>query len=97
VGNQSDGSEGRQTVVAVAIQGAERVVSVARGSREPIQPGPGFAVYETRTDAGGRRVEEFVTVSCSAEATLYAVTDEQLRAWKGKRLVARPIRMERRT
>ena len=86
----------RQAVVAVAIQGEERVVSVARGPREPIQPGPGFSVYETRIEAGGRRIEEFVTVICSAEPTLCAVTDEQFRAWKGKRLVARPIRLERR-
>jgi hypothetical protein len=70
----------RQSVVAVAIQGEERVVSVARGPREPIQPGPGFAVYEARIDAGGRSIEEFVTVICNGEPTLYAVTDEQFRA-----------------
>jgi hypothetical protein len=51
-------------------------------------------VYETRTDGGGRAIEEFVTVICSDEPTLYAVTDEQLKAWKGKRLIGRPVRLQ---
>jgi hypothetical protein len=84
-----------EPVVTVAIPGEERSVSVARGPREPIQPGPGFAVYEARVDPEGKTKEELVTVICGTEPILHAVTDEQLKAWKGKRLVARPIRLER--
>lgn len=93
----SDGPDVGQTLLVVAVPGEERVVAVARGPREPLRPGPEFAVHEIRTDAGGRRIEEFVTVICSTEPSLYAVTNEQFRAWKGKRLVARPIRLERRS
>ena len=93
MGNQSEGPNAHRAFVATAIQGGERVVAVARGPREPIRPGPGLAVYETRTDVSGRAIEEFVTVICGDEPTLYAVTDEQLKAWKGKRLIGRPVRL----
>jgi len=86
-----------RTVVVVAGPGKEQKVAVATGPRELLKPGPGFAVYETRADAGGRKIEEFVTVICGAEPTLYAVSDDQYRSWKGKRLVARPVRLERRS
>ncbi len=93
----AESKEGHGILVVIAVEGEERVVAVARGPREPLQQGHGFAVYEIRAEAGGGRVEEFVTVICSAEPTLFAVTDGQFRVWKGQRLVARQILLERRT
>ena len=93
---EGDRSEVGPTVIVVPVPGEEHAVTVVRGPREPLKPGPGFAVYEARTEAGRGRIEEFVTVICGPEPTLYAVSDEQFKSWKGRRFIARPVALERR-
>jgi len=82
--------------VVVRDEGPEQVVTVVRGQPPDLQTGPGFCVYERRRDAAGKEIEEFITVIPASEPTLYAVSDEQLNAWKGRRLIAKPMHLEQR-
>ena len=90
----SHGAETRP-LVAVPDDAPEQTVTVAKGRPPALRAGSGFAIYERRRDASGNEIEEFVTVVPAPEPTLYAVSDEQFNAWKGKRLIARRVRLER--
>ena len=67
---------------------------VAKGRPPELRAGPGFASYERRRDAAGHEIEEFITIVPVSEPTLFAVSDDQFNAWKGKRLIAKPVRLE---
>jgi hypothetical protein len=83
-------------LVVVPGDGDEQPVTLARSQPRELRPGPGFAIYERRRDARGVDVDELITIVAGPEPTLCAVGDEQLNAWKNKRLFARPMRLEAR-
>ena len=87
-------AERSRPLVVVTSDAPEQEVTLTKGQPPGLQPGPGFAVYERRRDASGNEVEELITIVPGPDATLCAATDEQLKAWKGKRLFARPMRLE---
>jgi len=84
----------RRPLVVVTEGGPEQAVTVAKGQPPELRAGPGFVIYERRRDATGGQIEEFITVVPASEPTLYAVSDDQFNAWKGKRLIAKPVRLE---
>ena len=84
----------RRPLVVVPEGAPERAVTVVKGRPLELRAGPGFAIYERRRDATGAETEEFITVVPASEPTLHAVTDDQFNAWKGKRLIAKPVRLE---
>ena len=84
----------RRPLVVVPEGAPERAVTVVKGRPLELRAGPGFAIYERRRDATGAEIEEFITVVPASEPTLCAVTDDQFNAWKGKRLIAKPVRFE---
>ena len=89
----SHGAETRP-LVAVPDDAPEQTVTVAKGRPPALRAGPGFASYERRRDAAGHEIEEFITIVPVSEPTLFAVSDDQFNAWKGKRLIAKPVRLE---
>jgi len=84
----------RGPLVVVTEDGPEQAVTVAKGHPPELRAGPGFTIYERRRDVAGGQIEDFITVVPAAEPTLYAVSDDQFNAWKGKRLIARSVRLE---
>jgi hypothetical protein len=88
------GADAHRPLRAVPGDGPEQTVVVAKGRPPELRAGPGFAIYERRRDAAGHEIEEFITVVPASEPTLYAVSDDQFNAWKGKRLIAKPVRLE---
>ena len=80
--------------MVVPVGAPEQTVTVAKGQPPELRAGPGFAIYERRRDAAGGEIEEFITVVPASEPTLYAVSSDQFNAWKGKRLVAKPVRLD---
>ena len=89
----SHDARARQPLAVVRVDAPEQAVTVAKGQPPELGAGPGFAIYERRRDAAGGDIEEFITVVPAAEPTLYAVSNEQFNAWKGKRLVAKPVHL----
>jgi hypothetical protein len=92
----SHDADARRPLVVVRDEGPEQAVTVPRGRPPDLRVGPGFSVYERRRDSTGKEIEEFITVIPASEATLFAVSDEQFNAWKGRRLIAKPMHLEQR-
>ena len=88
------GADARRPLRVVPGDGPEQAITVAKARPPELRAGPGFAIYERRRDAAGHEIEEFITVVPGAEPTLYAVSADQFNAWKGKRLIAKPVRLE---
>ena len=82
-----------QALVVVRTEGDDVVIAVAKGQPAELRSGPGFSVYERRRGPDGKEIEEFITVIPASEPTLHAVTDEQFNAWKGKRLIGKPMHL----
>jgi hypothetical protein len=81
-------------LAVVPAEGQAQTAVVAKGQPPELRAGVGFAIYERRRDGGGGEIEEFITVVAAAEPTLHAVSADQFNAWKGKRLIAKPVRLE---
>jgi len=86
----SDDAGAHRPLTVVPVDAPEQA---AKGQPPELRAGPGFAIYERRRDAAGSDIEEFITVVPAADPTLYAVSNEQFNAWKGKRLVAKPVHL----